>query len=773
MKKIKFIIALAVMLLLSGCGEQKSEIPVSSEKPSEKPAEKLYISEIMAKNKSYISNENFEFPDWIELYNEQGESLELGEFRLVCGDKKQSLPSCSIEAGEYKLIFLDNENRSFSLPSDGAELMLENSSGAVCDVFTYERCPVDKSLVKLPDGTIALNEKPSPGFENTYKGYRDFINSREIQGPLIINEAMSSNKSFRFSGKTPDWFEIKNISQQEIQLENWTVEDIDGKKPFKFPEKVLAPGEVYLILCDGEKEAEFSLNSKNDGLFLYNPQGLLVDYLNISSPEPDHSQGRDRELSGSYYFKNPSPGEENSEAFSDYAPMPEALSPEGIFENCSGTEAVLNAEENCRIHYTLDGSIPDENSLVYSGPVEIQKSSVMMARCYKEGCIESPVLSLSFIINESHDLPVLSIVSDKKDFKTMYTSPDKDIVTSGSISFFSPELEFKTDCGIKLHGATSKVAQKKKSMKLQFKNSWDGPLHYDLFNNGVDEFSSLVLRSAQEDVCSSQLRDVLMHELASRCCPELSRQDYRYCSVYIDGNYQGLYALREAHSAEHYAAHHDVSTSDVKHFKGQWDQDCKFNEVYRFILSNDMSNPENYAYVQEHLDIESFIAWDILQAYSGNFDINAPNVRYNYIDSQEKISIAFVDLDLGFSNFWDCFKMVFYPSYNYEYGQMNRALLKSPEFCKQFISQMQEYFAGPLKEENVIKLIDELSDEIRSEISADYSRWDKPVSVWENMVQSMKDFVLRDGGRTKALTNSIKNYINISDEEYISLFGED
>ena len=76
-------------------------------------------------------------------------------------------------------------------------------------------------------------------------------------------------------------------------------------------------------------------------------------------------------------------------------------------------------------------------------------------------------------------------------------------------------------------------------------------------------------------------------------------------------------------------------------------------------------------------------------------------------------------------------------------------------------------------EENVIKLIDELSDEIRSEISADYSRWDKPVSVWENMVQSMKDFVLRDGGRTKALTNSIKNYINISDEEYISLFGED
>ena len=39
---------------------------------------------------------------------------------------------------------------------------------------------------------------------------------------------------------------------------------------------------------------------------------------------------------------------------------------------------------------------------------------------------------------------------------------------------------FTIDCGIKLHGATSKVAQSKKSFKLCFRSRYDGELNYDL-----------------------------------------------------------------------------------------------------------------------------------------------------------------------------------------------------------------------------------------------------------------------------------------------------
>ena len=73
-------------------------------------------------------------------------------------------------------------------------------------------------------------------------------------------------------------------------------------------------------------------------------------------------------------------------------------------------------------------------------------------------------------------------------------------------------------------------------MKFSFHSSYDGELNYDLFENGVTTFSSVLLRAAQEDTFSTHMRDVFMHQLAIKCFPTLLAQDYKYTVLYITAN---------------------------------------------------------------------------------------------------------------------------------------------------------------------------------------------------------------------------------------------
>ena len=124
------------------------------------------------------------------------------------------------------------------------------------------------------------------------------------------------------------------------------------------------------------------------------------------------------------------------------------------------------------------------------------------------------------------------------------------------------------ECGLKIHGTTSRTAQEKKTFKLHFRGRYGGTLACDLFENGITEFDSILVRAAQESDISTQMRDILMHELAMQCSPSLPTQAHRYCVLYLNGRYWGLYALREAHSPEHYARHYGYDPESVIMIQG-------------------------------------------------------------------------------------------------------------------------------------------------------------------------------------------------------------
>jgi hypothetical protein len=249
----------------------------------------------------------------------------------------------------------------------------------------------------------------------------------------------------------------------------------------------------------------------------------------------------------------------------------------------------------------------------------------------------------------------------------------------------------------------------------------------------------------------------------------LPAQDHRYAVLYLNGAYWGIYNLREAHSETHYAQHYGVDESTVIESKGSWGHNTPAEAVADFILTHDMRDADNYAYAQEHLDLESIIGWCILEAYSGNFDANSPNMRFYWTEADQKLHYALVDLDLGMFSYGG-FEIPF--SNDYEYQRLAAALMENEDFRGRLLGRLKELLQGPLSEAEIHRQIDALAQELRPETARDMERWRNRPYDWESMVKTLHEFVDYGGGRTKMLLKSLKYLRTVNSKLLEETFGD-
>jgi len=113
---------------------------------SESSAQNVVINELMTSNASTIKDENGKYHDWLELYNSGKESVNLKGYGLSDNKKKPFkwvFPDISLKAGEYKIIWLSNKNRTnpkkplhtnFKVQSSGEKILLTNRDGDIVDL---------------------------------------------------------------------------------------------------------------------------------------------------------------------------------------------------------------------------------------------------------------------------------------------------------------------------------------------------------------------------------------------------------------------------------------------------------------------------------------------------------------------------------------------------------------------------------------------------------------------------------------------------------------
>lgn len=807
MRKMTKLIAevlLACMLAgLCGCGsgEQtaaETAAPTPSAAPTPAPTPdmsdvgKLAISELMIKNRGVLADADGEFPDWIELENVSGESVSLNGWTVSDSESKTgwALPPLELAPGERLVIFTSGKDRSgeelhadFSL-SEGETVCLFTPSGQLSGSVLCAGNKADVSLVLGDDGEYALCRYATPGYENSEEGYEAFCRASVRGGPLAINEVMVSNRSYAAQPMEDccDWAEIKNVSEEEILLSDyWVSDDEDNYLLCQLPGQTLAPGETIILYCSGDEgltrngyfNTNFAFDANNDRLYLCTAD-RLVDYVSLHDVPVNGSCGRVEGENGFFYFTTPTPGYDNGTGFRRVSEKPEALTADGIYNDVENVAVELEAEG--RIYYTTDGTVPTAGSTEYTGPVLLDKTTIVRAIAVEEGAAPSRVLTLSYIVNENHEIPVLSLVSDDLSaFEAMYRSGYVKERIPGVLSLY--ELDgsgFTNAGGIGLAGAGTRTKYPKKSISVKFSGKYgDGHLDYDIYDTGITEYDAVNLHVG-EDYLFTVVRTGMFQNLAMELGDDVIVQHSKFCALYVNGEYCGLFCLKEKFTEQFYASLKGVSEESVTVLKYPVELDSDFNlDVIKFCRENDMSLPENYEYFCKEVNVDSLIDWFLLEGLAGNSDIGG-NLRVMRTTEGEDTRWHFVlyDLDWSLRNS----EAVFYnflTNNDYHTGQIYAilgALFENDEFRDRLLTRYAEVWDNTLSNDNFIAMLDSMAEVIAPEMPRERALWGNDVALWESNLEMVRDYI-RDNDLQTLGVKHLCSILGVSDEERAQYFG--
>ncbi len=113
-----------------------------------------------------------------------------------------------------------------------------------------------------------------------------------VQSNVKINEIYS-----RGTAANPDWIEIYNTSNTQIDLSGYKIYDIGGQggtKPKKeFPAGSTLPANGFFVLVvDDTTSSGFGLSSDGETVWLENPSGSVIDNITFPALGVDTSYGR-------------------------------------------------------------------------------------------------------------------------------------------------------------------------------------------------------------------------------------------------------------------------------------------------------------------------------------------------------------------------------------------------------------------------------------------------------------------------------------------------
>jgi len=591
--------------------------------------------------------------------------------------------------------------------------------------------------------------------------------------------------------------------------------------------------------------ASFRLDARGEQFFLAAPDGRIVDKFEIPVLGTDQSAGRFPDGSEPWrvYGKEmATPGAANFiVSLGPVIRPPHFTINEQFFP--AGTTLTLRLKPTApgqTIRYTTDGSPVIATSQTNNSPIILNKTTVVRAVAF-EGERASAETVRTFFLGATHNLPVISLATQPSHFEFrngfLYGMSSRVISSTGqvlqnfpfsgsnawldreaevSIEFYEPnrQLGFQQRAGLKIFGGWGSRGYSQKSFALFARQKYGaGKINYRIFpDKPIEDFEALVLRNSGNDNQSTHqtaprppitafgaapsygsyfvnssftlMRDAMMQRLVKET--GLDTQAYRPAVLYINGDYWGIYNIREKMNEHYVASNHGLDKGKIDLIEGYGSVmagDNVVNQAMRtFFASRDLKVSTNYAFVAEnYIDVDNFIDYHLTVIYFQNFDIG--NIKsWRPRTAKGLFRWMLYDQDYGF-NLWK--PEVYLPAMKRDYADYDnmfkfytagsgtgtgwpneggrtlllRRMLLNDSFKERFIKRCADLLNGPFREERVVQTIQEMAAVIRPEIPRHLQRWnwaslqqrgfDRPhqreyepftQETWEKNIQVLIDF---------------------------------
>ena len=825
-------------------GYPKTEAGMAEYEASLKETEDigLYINEFMASNATTICDSFGSYSDWIELYNSTDTDMDISGFGIsdnLSQPMKYRFPDGStIAAKGYLVVFCSgNEGMQngelhapFGLRSYGEDVVIANRAGRIIDSYSFKNQETDVSMARIPDGAgeFQSNSQPSPGYPNTGAGYSAFDAANRLPlGGVYISEFGGSTGSV-----ATDWVELHNSTGSAVSLAGYGISN-NPKNPAKwvFPDISIEPGEYLLLYATGSADKaqkknlklNFCISSTGEALFFFDPNGKLIDKLSAGRMRSGQSYGRDGS-DNRYYYANPTPGAQNGKGYEGITQLPAFSVTPGIYDNA--VTVAITAGEGETIRYTTDCTTPNASSEVYSGELSISKNSVIRAAAFRDGYLSGDVATATYLFRSdgvNHALPVVTLVTDPDNLwnsKTgIYATGDQfdpdaasyaDTLKSATYyqAKFATEEQvdtiwekpaafslfddngkqaFTQNVGIRIAGSFGRGRAQKGFNVIARKEYGKGSMEYPFFENRpYTEYKAVVLRAGAQDQNRSKIRDELASGLLEGTDINILYQAYRPTVLYLNGEYWGVYFMKEKRNrffvAQHENTENNVDLAIGKGFKQRsYGDNSDWVSLYEYATSHDLSASDAYNYVAERMDVDSFRDYMIAEIYNGNTDTY--NFQY-YRLKGGKWKFIFYDFCWGFQSPGHetlAFRMGKTPS-DVCSAKLFAAMLQNKgwrdSFCRRFGELLNTAFAP----ERVSALIDELYGYVEPEIKREREKFNKDTFMgvkqpntnlgtyegFQSEISKLKDFAQK---RPEEIKRQLQSNLGLSDSYMKEVFG--
>ena len=802
----------------------------------------LYINEFMASNATTICDSFGSYSDWIELYNSTDTDMDISGFGIsdnLSQPMKYRFPDgTTIAAKGYLVVFCSgNEGMQngelhapFGLRSYGEDVVIANKAGRIIDSYSFKNQETDVSVARIPDGAgeFQSNSQPSPGYPNTGAGYSAFDAANRLPlGGVYISEFGGSTGSV-----ATDWVEIYNSTGSAVNLAGYGLSN-NPKNPAKwvFPDISIEPGEYLLLYATGSADKaqkknlklNFCISSTGEALFFFDPNGKLIDKLSAGRMRSGQSYGRDGS-DNRFYYAEPTPGAQNGKGYEGITQLPAFSVTPGIYDNA--VTVAITAGEGETIRYTTDCTTPNASSEVYSGELSISKNSVIRAAAFRDGYLSGDVATATYLFRSdgvNHALPVVTLVTDPDNLwnsKTgIYATGDQfdpdaasyaDTLQSATYyqAKFATEEQvdtiwekpaafslfddngkqvFTQNVGIRIAGSFGRGRAQKGFNVIARKEYGKGSMEYPFFENRpYKEYKAVVLRAGAQDQNRSKIRDELASGLLEGTDINILYQAYRPTVLYLNGEYWGVYFMKEKRNrffvAQHENTENNVDLAIGKGFKQRsYGDNSDWVSLYEYATSHDLSSAEAYAYVSERMDVDSFRDYMIAEIYNGNTDTY--NFQY-YRLKGGKWKFIFYDFCWGFQSPGHetlAFRMGKTPS-DVCSAKLFAAMLQNKgwrdSFCRRFAELLNTAFAP----ERVSALIEELYGYVEPEIKREREKFNKDTFMgvkqpntnlgtyegFQSEISKLKDFAQK---RPEEIKRQLQSNLGLSDSYMKEVFG--
>ena len=531
------------------------------------------------------------------------------------------------------------------------------------------------------------------------------------------------------------------------------------------------PDQILDLESYFQLHTNFKISSNNESIYFTNENGKIVDEILVDGLLPGNSVGYSNLSNEVVNFIRTTPGYRNSsQEFVGTVKEKVSFSHQGGIKDSELNLELSGKKLGQVIRYTRDGSEPNSNSNIYKDKIKIDESTSIRARIYEEGYIPSEVKSESYVIGSNHDIDILLISTDPEnlfdDENGIYTfgTPGsyypnipffganfwEDWEIPGHISFFEngSKRSAKFNTGIKIFGGWSRGQNGQRSLSFFARGKYGDPnFKHKFFDNlEYDDFESFVIRNSGQDWLRSNMKDIMLTSLMRGS--EIDFQENNPVATYINGDYWGMYNMREKINEHMLASKHNVSANEITILTNNADvlkgDNNEYNKLINFINNNDLSNSENYEYVSSQIDIDQYTLYQASNIYFNNTDWPGNNIKF-WKHPDTKWRWIMYDTDFGFGPWWNL--------NNYRENTLSfslevnggdwpnppwstllfRKLIMNNSFKNQFINRYADELNTRFKPENVVNHIYEVYSTVEPEIIKHFERWKNDSSVGYNI----------------------------------------